>query len=315
MLDPLVVDRQTTYFQSSEDMSVLEDGSVQLFITSPPYWNLKDYGSAGEIGASDYDEYLARLNKVWSECYRKAADNAVLIVNVANRRVSKRYVPIAIDIASRMQGWRLWDINHWYIPNALPQPNHYRERLLDNKTEYLLVFTKDGRTDYKFHKPRVPQKYLTADPRSHKKDSRGRCVGNVLRIPAYRPPNVKALNYHVAAFPEELVSFFLECYTDAGDKVCDPFVGSGTTLKVCRVMGRRGYGFELNASFAPLIERRITEAWGVPQWTDVDIIHSTTAEPGMVKPRKVHFAKRAATERTQESLFAGPTQRDKTGAA
>ena len=151
------------------------------------------------------------------------------------------------------------------------------------------MFTKDGSSDYKFHKPRVPQKYLNADPRAHKKNANGRCIGNVVRIPAYRPPNVKDLGYHVAAYPEELVAFFMQCYTDEGDRVLDPFLGSGTTLKVARVMGRRGTGYECHPEFANLLQTRITEEWAVPDWRDLDIIHSATMEPGSTKTRKIHF--------------------------
>jgi DNA modification methylase len=166
------------------------------------------------------------------------------------------------------------------------------ERLLDNKFESCLVFTKDGNTDYTFHKPRVPQKYLTADPRAHKKNERGRCIGNIVRIPAYRPPNVKSLGYHVAAFPEELVAFFLECYTNPGDRVLDPFLGSGTTLKVARAMGRLGIGYEINAAYRNLIQARIEEAWTPPDWRKVDILHSSTMETGMSEPRKIHFMRK-----------------------
>lgn len=117
-----------------------------------------------------------------------------------------------------------------------------------------------------------------------------------MRIPAYRPPNVKKLGYHVAAYPEELAAFFIECYTDLGDTVLDPFLGSGTTLKVCRVMSRRGIGFELNADFEKLIRQRINEHWELPAWTDVDLIHSSTAATGMVKPRKIHYHRANASD-------------------
>ena len=271
-------------------------GSVPFFITSPPYWNLKDYGGSRQIGQGSYDQYLNELNEVWQECYRCAADNAVLVVNVNSRRHQKRFYPIAFDIVAGMSGWRLWDHVIWYIPNALPQPNHYRERLLDNKHESCLVFTKDGSTDFTFHKPRVPQKYLTADPRSHKKNARGRCIGNVIRIPAYRPPNVRQMNYHVAAFPEELVALFVECYTDPGDRVMDPFLGSGTTLKVCRVMGRRGIGCEVNADYLPLIHKRVDEPWAVPDWRSLDILHASTMTPGTNGTRKSHFMREGKTK-------------------
>jgi DNA modification methylase len=287
-------DQQSVFFASSERMDFVENQSVDLIVTSPPYWNLKDYGHSNQIGASEYDEYLDRLNRVWSECYRVTKPEAVLIINVGNRRHKKRFYPIGPDIANRIKGWTLWDILIWYVPNALPQPNHYIERLFDNKFEFVLVFTKDHHVDYTFHKPRVPQKYEFADPRAHKKNPKGRCIGNVIRVPAYRPPNVKELGYHVAAYPEELVALLLESFTNPGDRVLDPFLGSGTTLKVARVMKRRGIGVEINEEYEPLIKRRIEEPWAVPDWRDLDILHSSSMEPGMQKPRKIHFLRQGA---------------------
>lgn len=297
---------QTVVFGSSEDMSAVPDKSVDFFITSPPYWNLKNYGDPRQIGSSAYEIYLERLNRVWEQCYLKGRDRSILVINVNSRRHQKRLYPIAFDIVQGMKKWTLWDVVIWYVPNALPQPNSYMERLLDNKFEFCLVFTKDFRTDYKFHKPRIPQKYIIADPRAHKKNAQGRCLGNVIRIPAYRPPNVKSLNYHVAAFPEELVAFFLQIYSNEGDVVLDPFLGSGTTLKVARVMRRRGIGYEINSEFKDLIEAKIREPWAVPDWRDLDIIHSSSNKPGMEKPRKVQFRKTLDSKerfRKQKDLF------------
>ncbi len=283
------LDGQTVHFRSSEDLSHLPDESVDLVITSPPYWNLKDYGHPEQIGNESYEGYLERLDAVWAECYRVTRPSGVFVLNVGNRRHKKVFYPIAMDIVGRIEGWQLWDHVIWYIPNALPQPNAYRERLLDNKFENLLVFTKDGRTDFKFHKPRVPQKYATADPRTHNKNPLGRCLGNILRIPAYRPPTVKRMGYHVAAFPEELVAFFLACYTDPGDIVLDPFVGSGTTLKVARHMERQGIGVEINPEFETLLRQRIVERFETPDWKSLDILHSATNVPGMNGSRKAHL--------------------------
>jgi len=298
----LEVEDQTIYFSSSENLDYLAPDSIKFFMTSPPYWNLKDYGHPDEIGREGYEEYLDRMNAVWQSCYRLGQENSVLVINVANRRHKKHFYPIAMDIASRMKGWVLWDHVLWYIPNALPQPNHYMERLLDSKYENLLIFTKDGSTDYEFHKPRVPQKYATADPRAHKRNAAGRCLGNIIRIPAYRPPNVKELGYHVAAYPEELVAFMLACYTSPGDHVLDPFLGSGTTLKVARGMGRLGVGIELNEEYAPLIARRIMEPFELPDWKNLDILHSSTMKPGTEKPRKIHLL-RGASEGEQGKLL------------
>lgn len=263
---------QRVLIRSSEDLSPLENDSVDLVVTSPPYWNLKDYGVEGQIGAEGYDDYLERLDAVWAEWYRVARSDAVLAVNVGNRRHKKRYYPLAFDIASRMQGWKLWDTLIWHVPNALPQPNHYRERLFDNKFEYVLIFTKDGASNYKFHKPRVPQKYLGRDPRADKQNPAGRCLGNVISLRAYKPPNIKQQAYHVAAFPEELAALLVTSYTDEGDTVLDPFLGSGTTLKVCRALGRRGVGVELNPDFSELIRRRVLEPFEIPDWRRLDVL-------------------------------------------
>src|SRR5262245_62475056 len=152
---------QRVVFGSSEEQGIVPRSSVDLIVTSPPYWNLKDYGHPQQIGASSYERYLERLNGVWAACFESAKDEAVMVVNVGNRRHAKRFYPIAFDIAEAMEGWQLWDVVIWYIPNALPQPNHYIERLFDNKFEFLLIFVKDDRLSYKFHKPRAPQTYIT----------------------------------------------------------------------------------------------------------------------------------------------------------
>ena len=294
MIKKTGIEGQSLIFASSERHDLVSPGSVDFIITSPPYWNLKDYGHPEQIGASTYDEYLSRLSNVWAACFEAAKQDAVMVVNVGNRRHAKRFYPIAFDIADRAGGWLLWDVLIWYVPNALPQPNHYIERLFDNKYEFLLVFVKEEELSYTFHKPRVPQKYAVADTRSHKKNVRGRCIGNVIRIPAYRPPNVKQLGYHVAAYPEELVALMLESFTDPGDVVLDPFLGSGTTLKVCRVMDRRGIGIEINEQFEDLIVRRIREPWKVPDWRSLDILHSSTMIPGMKGHRKIQFLRKSS---------------------
>jgi len=268
------------FFSTSERMYHLKSGSVDLVFTSPPYWDLKDYGHPGQIGQEPYEAYLERLNSVWREAFRVTKDNGLLIINVGNRRVNKRYVPLAMDIYRTISDWVLIDTIIWYIPNALPQPASYINKLFDNKYEYVLVFAKSYDYDYTFNKIRVPQKYVIADPREYKKNPDGRCIGNVWRIPAYRPPDIKQRSYHVAAFPEELAYAVIYAFSNPGDVVLDPFLGSGTTLKVASAIGRVGIGYEINSKFAPLIRQRLEEPWSPPPFTQIDIIHSTTVEPG-----------------------------------
>ncbi|MBV8678428.1 MAG: hypothetical protein JO355_14800, partial [Planctomycetaceae bacterium] len=89
-----------------------------------------------------------------------------------------------------------------------------------------------------------------------------------------------------------------------GDRVLDPFLGSGTTLKVCQTMGRSGVGFEINRGFLPLIVSKIREPWKVPDWRDLDILHSSTITPGSAKPRKSQFSRRG--RRGPSRLADGP---------
>lgn len=282
----LLVGCNAVFFSSSETMDQIRDASIDLVFTSPPYWNLKDYGHDHQIGQEEYDVYLERLNSVWREAYRVTKDNGLLVINVGNRRVNKRYIPLAMDIYKTITDWVLLDTIIWYKPNALPQPASYINRLFDDKFEYVLVFGKSYDYNYTFNKIRVPQKYAEADPREHKKNPSGRCIGNVWRIPAYRPPNIKQLGYHIAAFPEELAYMVIYAFTNPGDVVLDPFLGSGTTLKVAAAISRIGVGYEINAQYASLIQKRIEEPWDPPPFTEIDIIHGTTAIPGRKERRR-----------------------------
>src|SRR5690242_4364839 len=117
----LLEGNQTLLVGDARSIEGVASDSVDLVITSPPYWNLKDYGGGeGAIGHSTYDEYLEAMNEVWRECYRVAKPGAILVINVNSRRHQKRFYPIAFDIVARMRDWTLHDVNIWYIPNALP---------------------------------------------------------------------------------------------------------------------------------------------------------------------------------------------------
>jgi DNA modification methylase len=271
-MEPLRVDDQTVYFESSEEMSRF-DGEADFVVTSPPYWNLKDYGHENQIGYDEaYEDYLDRLQRVWDACYEATGEDAVMVINIGDRRHEKRFYPIGMDIYGRMDNWKLLDNLVWYKPNSLPQPAYYLDKLFDDKYENLLVFGKNYDYEYTFNKIRVEQKYKGVDPREDKLNDEGRSVGNVLRMRAYRPPTIKDQNYHAAAYPEELVYALMYTFSDEGDTVLDPFLGSGTTLKVARKMGREGVGFEIDEEYRDLIAERIREDMDEPRWEQLDIL-------------------------------------------
>lgn len=269
----LHIDNQSVYFHNSEEMSAVIDDEADLIITSPPYWNLKDYGHENQIGHDEaYDDYLSRLDAVWKECYEVSDENAILIINIGDRRHQKKFYPIAMDIYNRMDDWKLLDNLIWHIPNALPQPAYYLDKLFDDKYENLLVFGKNYEYDFTFNKLRVPQNYRDAEPRDDKLNDDGRCIGNILQMRAYRPPNIKKKNYHAAAYPEELIYALMSAFSDPEDTVLDPFLGSGTTLKVARHLNRNGIGFELDTDYRELIDDRIREEMTSPDLEELDLL-------------------------------------------
>ena len=137
---------QEIFFGTSESEAKKFLKQHALF-SSPPYWDLKDYGHPDEIGQEEYDEYLGRMVSVFDQCYEHSHENAILAINLAHRRKNKVYRPIMWDLYAAMRHsgskWKLIDNIIWYKPNELPQPNYYIERLLDNKFEYVLVFAKN----------------------------------------------------------------------------------------------------------------------------------------------------------------------------
>lgn len=264
--------KQKIYFQNAENMGQIKSNTIQLVFTSVPYWKMKDYHTKDQIGQEDeIMDYVKRLNNVWRECHRVTTKNAILAINIGSKRHKKKFYPLSMYFWQNMEKWRLIDKYIWFIPNALPQPKYYSDKLTDNKYEEILIFAKNYKYNYRFNKIRIAQKFLGKDhrPNKHKK---GRSIGNVFKIPSYKPPTIKQMNYHEAAFPEGLANMLISTYSNKDDKILDPFVGSGTTLKVAYHLNRVGIGFEVNKKNKNLIKSRLDEKWNPLDFENFDII-------------------------------------------
>lgn len=220
-------------FASSERMADVEDASVQAVVCSPPYWDLKDYGHEDQIGRGEpYTRYHDRMDAVWSECRRSLRDDGTMWIVVDKVWSRGLLVPIPFDIATRCQrlGFRLLDLVVWNKPTAIAGMT---PRNLVNKHETVVVLAKG----------RAPK--LRADG-----------LTDLWRV-AVKAGSIRKTPDHEAPYPEELIARILDCGTDAGDLVLDPFLGSGTTLKVAVAKRRRAVGYELNPAFRGLIEARL----------------------------------------------------------
>jgi modification methylase len=272
---PLKVENQTVYFMSSEKMKSIEDESITLIVTSPPYWDVRDYGGE-QIGFNQsYEEYINSLNNVWKECIRVLQPNGKIAINVQplpisskNSGFDRRIIKdIMFDIEEFMfkQGLFLSGMIFWdksvYINNvswgSYPKPTNIAT---NTAFEHIYTFVKPGKTR-KVNKLAQENSILTKEQWRHWAvrmiwDD----ISPVIKI------NQKGENTfgHVAPFPEDIPYRLIKMHTIEGEKVLDPFLGSGTTLKIARITQREGIGFEINPSFRDLIKKRIEEKWNPP---------------------------------------------------
>jgi len=254
-----------THIKSSEKMGEVGDGIVDLVVTSPPYGSIKDYGIPGQIGFSDaVDEYFSRLKQVWRECWRILKEGGRLVVNVGDQYLRKteqeryRIVPIGaqvtvdcMEIGFDYLGDVIWQkvsttntTGGCSLMGSLFYPSN---GLFTFDYEHVLIFKKTGAATSGL--PPEAKEYSKIPLDEWKKWFTGH----------WRFPGV-VQKEHVAMFPEELPHRIIRMFSTVGGIILDPFVGSGTTLKVARSLLRRSIGYEINPIFEPIIQQKIKEA-------------------------------------------------------
>lgn len=245
----------------SRNMSLIPNESVQLIVTSPPYWQLKDYGVDSQIGFNDsYEEYVNNLNIVWSECFRVLEGGCRLCINIGDQFARSAYygrykvVPIHTEIIKFCEiiGFDYMGSIVWQKPTSMhttgggkvmgsfPYP---RGGILKIGYEHILLFKKLGK----------------AAPIS--RDMMDRSKLSVEEWNEYFTSNWTFAgarqDKHIAVFPEELPRRLIKMFSFVGDTVLDPFMGSGTTaLAACRIE-RNSIGYEINKDFRLFYEEKV----------------------------------------------------------
>ena len=253
----------------------IELESVQLVVTSPPYWNVKDYGDPAQIGfGQSYRTFVKSLDSVWEKCVRVLKPNGKIAVIIQPIPVSSKQtglgrssiLNIMTDVQSTMKKLGLdlsnifiWDkrkYNNQRIFGSYPYPPNFFSHLA---FEFICVFRKKGKTESR------PEEIKTASMLSMDEWSDW-CFSSIWDIPPKIKINSQGNNIlgHVAPFPEEIPYRLIRLFSFTGDIVLDPFLGSGTTLQICRITKRRGIGFEIVEDYYDLIKRRIIEEWIPP---------------------------------------------------
>ena len=255
------------YFQSSANMNQISDNSVDLIITSPPYWNCKDYGEKKEdvANCATYQGYLDSLLVVWKECERILKPNGKLVINVPllpmlKKQVNDHYNRTIYDLPSDIQfsiltntKLHLYDLYFWKKSNpqkklmfgSYPYPRNF---YCQNIIEFLTVYVKSGKPDK-----------LSQERKEKSKLTEKEWVEYTQQIWEIPVPNKKDMAYgkFPAIMPEEIVKRLVRLFTLERDVVLDPFAGSGTTLKVAQELGRNYVGYELYEKYFSLIKQKL----------------------------------------------------------
>lgn len=245
----------------SRSMSNLEDESVHLTITSPPYWQLKDYGSKDQIGFHDsYENYINNLNLVWKECYRTLHKGCRLCVNIGDQFARAVYygrykvIPIREEIIKFCEnigfdymGAIIWrKVTTSNTTGGGVQMGSYpfpRNGILKIDYEFVLVFKKLGDAP----KPTKDQKELSKMTAEE---------WNTFFAGHWNFAGARQSG-HIAMFPEELPKRLIKMFSFVGETVFDPFAGSGTTALAAKNTDRNSVGFEINPEFIPIIKEKL----------------------------------------------------------
>ncbi len=245
----------------SRQMSELKNESVHLIVTSPPYWQLKDYGTENQIGFhDDYETYINHLNLTWKECFRVLHKGCRLCINIGDQFARSTYygrykiIPIHSEIIKfcEMIGFDFMGQIIWQktttmnttggasIMGSYPNP---RNGIVKLDFEYILLFKKQGNAP----KPTQEQKVNSAMTNEE---------WNTYFNGHWYFSGAKQ-DKHLAMFPEELPHRLIKMFSFPNEIVLDPFMGSGTTALAAKNLGRDSVGYEINSEFIPIIEEKI----------------------------------------------------------
>jgi DNA modification methylase len=273
--------KNQVFYKNSNNMKELPDKSVQLIVTSPPYFNIKDYSldgyqekkhsnkKDGQIGdIKKYQDYIDEMLKVWKECYRVLKPNGKLVINtplmpMLKSQFNTHYNRHIFDINSDIQHsitnnteLYLFDLYIWNRTNpskklmfgSYPYPRNFYAQ---NTIEFITVYVKDG----------TPENNITDEQKSKSELTQSEWIEYTKQIWNIPIPNKSdiAFGKHSAIMPEEIVRRCVRLFSFYDELVLDPFAGSGTTLKVAQELGRNFVGYEISESYKEVIEQKLSQ--------------------------------------------------------
>lgn len=255
--------RHRLLLSDSRQLEALPDESVELVVTSPPYWTLKEYaGAEGQLGdIQDYDEFLGALDDVWSHCLRVLVPGGRLVVVVGDvcvpRKVFGRHLVMPLHASIQEHCRKLGFDNLspiiWHkIANAkfeveggggfLGKP-YEPNAIIKNDIEYILFERKPGG----YRQPTLASRVLSVIPQTVMRQ----WYTQIWTISGSSTRN------HPAPFALELAERLIRMFSFVGDTVLDPFAGTGTTNLAAARWGRHSVGYEIEPSYFEMATERL----------------------------------------------------------
>lgn len=289
----------------SRYMKEVADESVHLVITSPPYWQLKDYGNGKQIGFNDsYEEYINNLSLIWNECHRVLHKGCRLCINIGDQFARSVYygrykvIPIRTEIIKFCESvgfdymgaiiWQKVTTCHTTggatVMGSFPYP---RNGIIKLDYEFILIFKKYGDS------PKV-SKHIKEQSKLTQEEWNKYFTGH------WNFPGEKQ-DKHLAMFPEELPKRLIKMFSFVDDTILDPFLGSGTTSLAAKNLNRNSIGYEINEDFLPVIKEKL----GLKQGA---IFQDITFEVIKQKEPRVDFKERI---KNLPYIFKDPIKFDK----
>ncbi len=312
----------------SRKMEEIKDESVHLIVTSPPYWQLKDYGTAKQIGFNDsYEDYINNLNLAWKECFRVLHKGCRLCINIGDQFARSVYygrykiIPIRTEIIKFCEtiGFDYMGAIIWQKPTTMnttggatvmgsfPYP---RSGIIKIDYEFILLFKKPGDQPI-------------SSRETKEKSKLGKEEWNEYFSGHWNFNGEKQIN-HLAMFPEELPKRLIKMFSFVGDTILDPFLGSGTTTLAAKNLNRNSVGYEINKQFLPFIKEKIgagklisegqfefiTQDLSISNWQpEIEKLPYQFKDPikftRKIDPRKLKFGSRVdSSEPTREQFYS-----------
>lgn len=247
------------YHKSSELMKEIDDESVNMIVTSPPYNININYGNKtnkGKITASkgikykdnfEEKEYRKMLKNVFSECKRVLKEDGSIFINIKNR-YNNGIIISPFWIQDYFEDMYLKNIIIWNFDWGGSTNKRFAPRY-----EYVFWFTKN-KENYKFNLDAVKIPALNYRPDRYKSQLKN--PSDVWKI-SMVSGNFEERTEHPAQYPERLIERIIGCSTVQNDIVLDPFMGSGTTAAVAKKLNRNYIGYEIVPEYIEISENRL----------------------------------------------------------